>query len=37
MSNARSFQVKLARTANSVPVDFEINDINIIYRSKNVR
>ena len=37
MSNSRSFQVKLERTAGSVPVDFEINDINIIYRSKNVR
>ena len=37
MTNSRSFQVKLARTAGNVPIDFEINDINIIYRSKNVR
>ena len=40
MSNAKSFQLKItATTAAETPLskDFEINDINIIYRSKNVR
>ena len=36
MSNAKSFQLKITQTG-SLPADFEINDINIIYRSKNVR
>ena len=36
MSNAKSFQLKITQTG-LLDKDFEINDINIIYRSKNVR
>ena len=44
VNNARSFQVKIeyydsdsGSGMSQVPIDFEINDINIVYRSKNVR
>jgi len=37
MSNAKSFQLKLKVTSQPLDKDFEVNDINIIYRSKNVR
>ena len=36
MSNAKSFQLKITQTG-TLPKNFEINDINIVYRSKNVR
>jgi len=41
VNNARSYQVKLkyytADPVVSIPIEFEVNDINIVYRSKNVR
>lgn len=44
VNNARSYQVKLewydsdsGVAVSSIPVGFEVNDINIVYRSKNVR
>ena len=44
VNNARSYQVKLqyydsdsSGAVSTIPVGFEVNDINVVYRSKNVR
>ena len=43
-NNARSYQVRLkyydsdaSGALSTIPVGFEVNDINVVYRSKNVR
>ena len=44
VNNARSYQVRLKHydsdsggSVSTIPIGFEVNDINVVYRSKNVR